>query len=661
MNADFVPGIITILHGQRMEAMGARTVGEAISMTPGVESAINNPGDPKIIIRGIGNGHHSGHMQVQLNSVTVNKTFDGATTSAFMIPIEQVERIEIIRGPGASLHGEFAYSGVINIITKQSNRAYASGGAFGTFGGGLSYRYENPETGFHFQVNGSSWRTEGSGIDSGKDHFASRPETEGRSNSPGPIDDEDGQTLGVVKLGVGGLEARIQTSERRYGHYYGMLALTQEGLEGWQEEKLNAVRVSYHTSPGETYDVKVYADAAENSFEVKNHLLAPQGAPIPLEGGEGPPPPGGRPNGPSADGIPPGAPEGRLISNYYGESKSGAGLEAAYKGWRHQKWLFQAQYSKVAMGDVWQEYNFDPATGEALDTPRRYSGPKNNWLTPGKERTVVGLALQDQVAVSENLNLILGVRSDDFDDAGSSVSPRLAGVWRSGPHIVKAQYAHAYRPPTFAELYSPTYGVGRLGNPDLKAETSRTAELGYIFNQPGVTARVTVYQSNLESMIAPGDLREGRNYANKDKARQQGVEMEMEMELGEEWTLAANASYCDLKDVNTNQDVGNYAKVLGNIKLFGAVADNLLLAIRAQYVGDRERLILDPREDRLPAYTLVNISVNWHNAGMHGLSLRAGVNNIADHKYKSISATNSYPEDLPRTGRAWWAQVSYDF
>ncbi|MDH5638539.1 MAG: TonB-dependent receptor, partial [Nitrospinota bacterium] len=470
MNADFVPGIITLLHGERMEALGARTVGEAISMTPGVEFAVNNAGDPMTIIRGIGNSHHSGHVQIQLNSVTINKTFDGSATSAFFIPIEQVERIEIIRGPGASLHGEFAYSGVINIITKQSNRAYISGGAFGTSGSGLSYSYENPESGAFFYLNGSTWQTDGSGVDSGPDHFASDGVSGQYTLSPGPIDDEEDHTLGVIRLGVGGVELLAQNARR---HYYGMIALPSRDTEGWQEENLSLARVTYKADPTDKLKIKIYADAAENTFEVKNHMISPPGAPTQ------------RPPSPSAPPPPPGPADGGLLSNYYGERKTGAGVEASYNGWNRQKWLAQAQYSRVAMEGVWQEFNFDPKTGASIASPRRYEGEDLNWLTPGKERVIISMALQDQIAVSENLNVTLGVRSDDFDDAGASVSPRLAGVWRRGPHIIKAQYAHAYRPPTFAELYSPTSGVGRLGNPDLEAERSQTVELGYIHNQPG--------------------------------------------------------------------------------------------------------------------------------------------------------------------------------
>ena len=653
MNADFVPGIITILLGEKMEAMGARTVGEAISMTPGVETSINNAGDPMILIRGIGRSHHSGHMQIQLNSVTVNKTFDGAATSAFYIPIEQVERIEIIRGPGASLHGEFAYSGVVNIVTKKGSRAYASGGAFGTSGAGLSYNYENPETGAFFSLNGSSRQSDGSRIDSGPDHFASEGRNADLSFSPGPIDDEEKHVLGVIRGGVGGLELLVQNSRRHYGQYYGMLALTPQDMDAWQEEDLNLARVSYMTELSDNLKMKLYADAAENSYEVKNHLLMPPGAPIPL--------PGHKP-GEIDPSLPPGPESGRTLSNFYNERKTGLGVEASYNGWRQQKWLAQAHYSAVSMGDVWQEMNYDPRTGGAVDTPVRYTGEENNWLSPGKERKVVSLALQDQIEVSDSLNLTIGVRSDDFDDAGSSVSPRLAGVWRNGPHIIKAQYAQAYRPPTFAELYSPQVGPGRQGNPDLEAETSQTAELGYIYNQPGITARVTVYQANLENMILPGaEAQNDRKYHNVGKARQQGLEMEVEKEIGDEWNVMANVSFADTTKQPDGENIGDYAKILGNIAVFGNVANNVLLAVRVNHVGEQERTPDDSRQEPLQAYTLVNLSVNWLHVWTHGLTLRAGVNNVADQQYKAPSAKNTFLEDLPRPGRTWWAQVSYEF
>src|SRR5688572_6072838 len=54
LNADYVPGIVSVLHGEELEKLGMRTVWEAMSLVPGVESTINNFGNPLAAVRGIG-------------------------------------------------------------------------------------------------------------------------------------------------------------------------------------------------------------------------------------------------------------------------------------------------------------------------------------------------------------------------------------------------------------------------------------------------------------------------------------------------------------------------------------------------------------------------------------------------------------------------------
>ena len=48
--ADYVPGIVTVLHGSDMEAMGARTVWESLNLVPGVEARINAAGRPIVSV-----------------------------------------------------------------------------------------------------------------------------------------------------------------------------------------------------------------------------------------------------------------------------------------------------------------------------------------------------------------------------------------------------------------------------------------------------------------------------------------------------------------------------------------------------------------------------------------------------------------------------------
>ncbi len=159
MNADFVPGILSVLHGEEMVALGVHTVWEALELVPGVQITRNNLGELRVSIRGL--QHGNGNIKVLLNSVAMNKAYSGYG-HVFHIPVEQVERIEVIRGPGSAVHGEFAFAGVIDVITrKDENRAYGRAASGDTYGGGGVFSLADEERDLHFSLNLAGWDSRG--------------------------------------------------------------------------------------------------------------------------------------------------------------------------------------------------------------------------------------------------------------------------------------------------------------------------------------------------------------------------------------------------------------------------------------------------------------------------------------------------------------------
>jgi outer membrane receptor for ferrienterochelin and colicins len=142
MNGDYVPGIVTVLHGEEMAALGARTVWDALALVPGIEAVRDVSGVPSVTVRGLQFPFNSGNVKVLVDSMPGARDNAGINSIILDIPIQLVDRIEVIRGPGSVVYGDFAYMGLIHIITRKSGRgAYAraeDGSAFslGGFGGG---------------------------------------------------------------------------------------------------------------------------------------------------------------------------------------------------------------------------------------------------------------------------------------------------------------------------------------------------------------------------------------------------------------------------------------------------------------------------------------------------------------------------------------------
>src|SRR4051812_11050584 len=112
---------------------GARSIPEALRLAPGVEVARLNSDEWSIGIRGFGS-RNSRSVLVLIDGRTVyTSLFAGTYWEVQDTLLQDVERIEVIRGPGATIWGPNAVNGVINIITKSSQDTH---GELVSVGGG---------------------------------------------------------------------------------------------------------------------------------------------------------------------------------------------------------------------------------------------------------------------------------------------------------------------------------------------------------------------------------------------------------------------------------------------------------------------------------------------------------------------------------------------
>src|SRR5438045_5730115 len=137
INSDYVPGIVTVLEGDELEALGVRTASEALGLVPGIQSIRDPRTTDLVIVRGLDFPFNSGNIQVLVNSIPLARQDAGFNTSALQIPVEQIDRIEFIRGPGSVIYGDFAFMGLVNIITRtEGSRVHLRGDDNGAISGG---------------------------------------------------------------------------------------------------------------------------------------------------------------------------------------------------------------------------------------------------------------------------------------------------------------------------------------------------------------------------------------------------------------------------------------------------------------------------------------------------------------------------------------------
>jgi len=111
---------IFVITAEDIRRSGATKIPDLLRMVPGMDVAQLNANTWAISARGL-NGRFSNKLMVMLDGRPVySPTFGGVFWDVLDLPLENIERIEVIRGPGGSIWGANAVNGVVNIITKKA-------------------------------------------------------------------------------------------------------------------------------------------------------------------------------------------------------------------------------------------------------------------------------------------------------------------------------------------------------------------------------------------------------------------------------------------------------------------------------------------------------------------------------------------------------------
>jgi iron complex outermembrane receptor protein len=115
-----IPAAMYVVTSEDIRRSGAQTIPEALRLVPGVEVAQLNSGQYAVSIRGF-SGLLSDKLLALIDGRTIyNDLFGGVNWENQQIPMDQIDRIEVIRGPGTAIWGANAVQGIINIITKSA-------------------------------------------------------------------------------------------------------------------------------------------------------------------------------------------------------------------------------------------------------------------------------------------------------------------------------------------------------------------------------------------------------------------------------------------------------------------------------------------------------------------------------------------------------------
>jgi len=117
------PASVTLITGSEIRESGARNLYQVLRHVPGLRVDFTNRGRPMISVRGI-HRDSSNQLLFLLDGHALNDAHDGSATFLFelsRLPLENIDRIEVVLGPGSAVYGSNAFLGVVSIITRAAS------------------------------------------------------------------------------------------------------------------------------------------------------------------------------------------------------------------------------------------------------------------------------------------------------------------------------------------------------------------------------------------------------------------------------------------------------------------------------------------------------------------------------------------------------------
>jgi iron complex outermembrane receptor protein len=600
------PSSATVITREEILRFGYRTLAEALAAQRSFYKSYDRTYE-YIGVRGfLRPGDYNDRIVVQVNGHRYNDDifFSPGLGPSFGIDMEDIERIEVIRGPGSALHGGNALFAVVNVVTVDPSdvpRVQLLGemGSFERKRGKLAVAHEFTN-GLELYATMS-----GSHID-GRDELYyrefDRPET---NNGVAEDADEDWWINSF-------LSARYSDFYFQAGHQ------TRE-----KEDPTAAYGVKFNEDDTYNRDSRSFAELSFNRAVHPRLDLTARA----------------------------------YYDSYYYKGNFVYGwfdnIDEAYSNWFGGE--IDARFSlfpgNTLSGGVAYQYhphvvqkNFDDVPFFSyLDDRRAY----NNW----------GVYLQDEWALLPNLDLVAGVRFDQYYNDIQEFTPRGALIWRPLERTtVKLLIGQAFRPPNLFELrYAAPGDPALLANPNLDAEKNTTYEAVFEHTlSNGASGLISLYYYDIDDLIENTRVGNDIQFKNLDTVEAQGVEFEVRVPFRDRFFFRGSYGLQEAR-VDGDQLLSNSPKHLGQV--------SLRFPLPMGVEGGVEYLVVGPRPTlgggTVDTAQLVNLTVRLPS--IHGFRLTGSVYNLADQEFHDPAGPEQDQDRLRQDGRTWRVQLLYAF
>ncbi len=616
------PSSVTVFTRGQLDALPVYYLHDLMNYVPGFQSFRQGEAADEFYhsVRGRRIGTSSREVLILVDGVRLNREIDAATAVPSMM-LDQIERVEFVRGPGSALYGSNAFLGVINIQTRNgSNLVNVRAGAPELLHG--SGQLSGAKGDWQWSAFAAAEKTEQDASmleDSfGGDDFSS----------------SDGTQKTDLRLRAQWRDSRLEYSryDREADDYY-VLENGTANSGNETENQFQQLRFDQKVAANNQWRSDLTLALSEALYEPQGQLSA-NGFANELGGS-----------------VPP---SNEPLRGYVEQGETTRSLYL-HNDWTPERRDFSlqsgAEYRHVRISSTDFYTNFDTNT-----FPIKYLGedlPSNQpvVVVPTHTLEVFGAYAQGQWQLNQDWELIAGLRLDHYSSHGSTSSPRLALSYRiAEQHSLKLMYGEAFRAPTVVERMNSGNNTV-IGNPDLEPEDIETLELNWLAQWSRAHLDTTLYYSRISDAIEQSFEGRARTFINSTETESlSGLESELNIELNRHWMLVANISMI----ADTPQAQFRQADRLASARL-EYVWQNWLWNLSTHYVGERQ-MQTPTGLSTLDSYALLSSRLRYEILADHYVSL--SVTNLGDEDYLTPTQGQTLERGLPNAGAQWRVEYS---
>ena len=553
-----VPASTQVITQEDIKRGGATSVRNALSMYANIfQKSKVRGGGHDIIIRGM----ETKHSLVMVNGRRISNEADanglGNAMSLDRININDVEKIEIVRGPSSALYGSEAMGGVLNIITKPSKEQtlltglehtsedtshwwHADTGRIGNFSMTLDARFNKinrsmPDTATESDPYGTAqtynaslnyYVNDHSYVNAYMDYYSQHLKTDMGTPAMKPIT----LTTSSGKMSLSGQAMLEGTGSKAFKQKnYGISWNGKTDKNDWQ--------------------IQAYMSKFNWSTTSSTKVLGS---------------------------IPPAGMEGMF--NYLLQKKN----TYDFNHDEHNMWAIEGRDSlrvndhhRVTFG---AEYVKDKVAGTGLGSNGDgvHNITENGKTKSSSEKTLSSYAayLQDEIEYGKWF-IVPAIRYDHHSAYGSHTSPKIGVTYNATDHFrIKANYGDGFKAPSVSQLYydlDMEMGRGNwvhlTGNPNLKPEKSKSWDLGVEAEFGKGYGSLTYFDNDVDNLIASIPKGKDSNghklhrYENVNKARIKGLENTLGYRFNDTLEFKVTSTLLDAKDTSAGKDLTQRARL----------------------------------------------------------------------------------------------------